>query len=132
MRTRPHAQDLVAVARTTFADKLMPELPPDVRYLALMVANALANAERELAAGDGPGRAELARLQSIYPTAAVTEEPLPIQLDRFNRQLSVDIRRGAFLSDRSRREELRNHLVQTTMERVRETNPKYLKREGLE
>ncbi|MCP4328021.1 MAG: hypothetical protein GY791_06245 [Alphaproteobacteria bacterium] len=132
MRTRPNSTDLITVARQTFADTLLPEMADKYRYTALMVANALANAERELACGDAPLRAELERLRVLYPSAPATEEPLATQLDRINRRLAVDIRKGTFLSDRPRREQVRNHLVQTTMERVRETNPKYLKKEGLE
>jgi len=132
MRNRPNGADLLAAARQTFLSALMPHLPDEERYTALMVANAMANAEREAAAGDTPLRAELDRLRAIYPSAPAGDDPVAVQLDRFNRQLAVDLRKGTFEADRAGREHVRMHLVQTAMERVRETNPKYLQREGLE
>jgi len=131
MRTRPNALDLIRIAREVFSEQLMGDLPPARRYAALMIANALGGAERELAANEAPLRAELERLTALYPHAPVTDAPLAVLLDRFNRQLAVDIRKGTFMHDRARREQVRTHLVQTTIERMRETNPKYLEREGL-
>jgi len=132
MRNRPNAADLLAIARETFLSELMPHVPDGDRYTALMVANAMANAERESAAGDTPLRAELERLRVIYPRAPASDDPVAVQLDRFNRQLAVDLRKGAHEADRARREQVRTHLVLTAIERVRESNPKYLQREGLE
>lgn len=131
MRNRPDAHDLLAIAESTFRDRLIDALPDDLRYTALMIANAMANAGREVAAGDKPLRAELARLMELYPNAEAPDRPLVEQLDRFNRQLAADIRRGVFAHDPLRREQVRNHLVQTVLQRVRETNPKYLSRDGL-
>ncbi len=132
MRTRPNGADLLSIARDVFRDELMPHLPDEARYTALMIANAMANAERELMRGDAALQAELDRLRVLYPAAPESEEPVAVQLERLNRHLAVDIRKGGFFSDRARREEIRTHLVQSTLERVRESNPKYLKSEGLE
>jgi hypothetical protein len=132
MRNRPNGADLLAIARQTFLSELMPRLPEEERYTALMVANAMANAEREAAAGDVPLRAELDRLRAIYPSAPASDDPVTVQLNRFNRQLAVDLRKGTHEADRARREQVRTHLVLTAMERVRESNPKYLQREGLQ
>jgi hypothetical protein len=132
MRNRPNGADLLAIARQTFLSEVMPRLPEEERYTALMVANAMANAEREAAAGDVPLRAELDRLRAIYPSAPASDDPVTVQLNRFNRQLAVDLRKGTHEADRARREQVRTHLVLTAMERVRESNPKYLQREGLE
>ena len=132
MRNRPNAADLLAIARKTFLSSLVPHLPDEDRYTALMVANAMANAEREIAAGDGPLDAELARLRAIYPSVPASADPVAVQLDRFNRQLAVDLRQGSPMKDRARREKVHMHLVLTAIERVREANPKYLKSEGLE
>ena len=132
MRNRPVARDLLEIAERVFRDDLLPALPAEKRYPALMVANAIANARREIAAGEVPLAAELVRLQALYPDAPATDEALVIQLERLNRHLAVDIRKGNAFIDRARREQIRTHLVQTAIERVREANPKYLKNEGLE
>jgi len=131
VRTRPNAADLLRIARETFLSDLMPHLPEELRYEALMVASAMANAMRECEAADVPLRAELERLREIYPSAPVTDEPVGVQLDRINRRLAVDIRRQTYARDRSAREQIRTHLVQTAIERLRETDPKYLESENL-
>ena len=47
---RPDGAALLAVARATLLEDLLPELPPARRYDALMIANAMAMARRELEA----------------------------------------------------------------------------------
>jgi hypothetical protein len=49
MRQTPDAANLIAIARQTLLDTLLPALPADKRYAGLMVANALAIAGRQLA-----------------------------------------------------------------------------------
>jgi hypothetical protein len=50
MDDRPDGAELLAVARATLLEDLLPELPPAWRYQALMIANAMAMARRELEA----------------------------------------------------------------------------------
>ena len=45
---RPDGAELLAVARATLLEDLLPELPQSRRYQALMIANAMAMARREL------------------------------------------------------------------------------------
>ncbi len=45
---QPGAADLLAIARTTLLDEIVPQLSGDVRFKALMVANAMAIAERAI------------------------------------------------------------------------------------
>ena len=45
---RPDGAELLAVARATLLEDLVPELPQARRYQALMIANAMAMARREL------------------------------------------------------------------------------------
>ena len=58
----PDARDLVAIALRSFREAILPVVPANQRFTALMIANALGVAERELAAGAphhmrvGPGR----------------------------------------------------------------------------
>jgi hypothetical protein len=46
----PDARGLVAIALQTFRDTILPLVPVKQRFEALMIANALSMAERELAA----------------------------------------------------------------------------------
>ena len=49
MRDRPNGADLLAVARRSLLDEVAPALKGQPRYVALMVANAIGIASRELA-----------------------------------------------------------------------------------
>jgi hypothetical protein len=49
MRQTPDAANLIAIARKTLLETLLPELPVEKRYAGLMIANALAIAGRQLA-----------------------------------------------------------------------------------
>ncbi|MYN13599.1 acyl-CoA dehydrogenase [Pusillimonas sp. TS35] len=49
MSLRPDAGALLAVARRTLLDTILPALPEEQRYDVLMIANAMAIAGRELA-----------------------------------------------------------------------------------
>ena len=46
----PDARGLVAIALQTFRDSILPAVPAERRFEALMIANALSIAERELTA----------------------------------------------------------------------------------
>lgn len=59
---RPAPGELLAVARKTLLEELVPALPEEKRYQALMVANALAIAGRALAAPSAEDAAELEAL----------------------------------------------------------------------
>lgn len=63
MNNRPYGNELLDVARRTLLDELLPLLPPEKTYDALMVANAMAIASRELAphaAADQAAQREIA------------------------------------------------------------------------
>ncbi|HYB57280.1 MAG TPA: DUF6285 domain-containing protein [Alphaproteobacteria bacterium] len=130
MRDRPSAADLIEIAREVLQQELLPRLPAEARIQGLMVANALANAEREIAAGTAPLLAELARLASHYGESmeAAGGEQLQATLARLNRRLVADIRAGRLDGDR----EIARHLFATSVDAVRESNPKYLKSRGIE
>ncbi len=53
----PDARGLVAIALQTFRDSILPAVPAERRFEALMIANALSIAERELAAEPEPALA---------------------------------------------------------------------------
>ncbi|MFW7340123.1 DUF6285 domain-containing protein [Pollutimonas sp. H1-120] len=67
MNNRPYGNELLSVARRTLLDELLPLLPPEKTYDALMIANAMAIAARELAphaADDESARCEIRRFHA--------------------------------------------------------------------
>ncbi|HET6520122.1 MAG TPA: DUF6285 domain-containing protein [Geminicoccaceae bacterium] len=129
MRDEPDALGLLAVARETLLGELMPLLPAERRYDALLIASAMAAAAREIEAGGAPLREELdglARLLDLDP-AALT----PADLPRLNARLAAEIRAGAHDRPGPARAALAAHLKAATVRKLRETNPKYLAAEGL-
>jgi len=94
----------------------LPRLPEDLRYSARMIANAMAIAAREHAAGDITAMAELARLQKLYrePQHVPAASALRAALSNYNRRLAADIRAGR-CDDWDR---LREHLDQTTADQL--------------
>ena len=127
MRDRPSAADLLAIAREVLQEKLLPRVPPALRFDALMIANAMANAEREAAAGDAPLRAEWERLATHYGES-LGPAALPGALAQLNRRLGADIRAGRLDGNK----EIAQHLLATAVDAVRESNPKYLKTRGID
>ena len=124
MNDRPDATELLEIARRTLLDDVLPRLPDDLRYPALMIANAMAVAAREHAAGDVAASAELARLQALYgePRAALGGSALHTALNRYNQRLATDIRAGRCDGWAG----LREHLAQTTTAKLAVANPKAL------
>ena len=126
MNNRSHANELLHIARETFVAQIIPALPENLRYTALMVANAMAIARREMEAGDAPARAEFKRLCTLLseshhdPSAAELHTAIA---DR-NRRLARDIRAGRYDSDNAA---LLEHLRRTTEEKLAVSNPKALK-----
>ncbi|WP_342166579.1 DUF6285 domain-containing protein [Methylobacterium sp. SD21] len=58
MRDDPSGADLIEAARRALAEEVVPGLTGRPRYVALMVANALGIAAREIGEGDGLAAAE--------------------------------------------------------------------------
>jgi hypothetical protein len=124
MREKPEGQNLLSIARTTLLEKVVPLLPQDQRYSALMVANAIAIATRQWQAGDLWQQEELARLQSLLGADAIkTDEGLHSALLSANRALAQRIRSGAFDALSQPVTEL---LEWMAVQRVRESAPKAL------
>lgn len=63
MHDLPLAHDLLAIARASLLDELLPHLPAAQKYTALMVANAMVIAGREQAAAEPLMQARQALLQ---------------------------------------------------------------------
>lgn len=67
MLEAPDAADLLATARESLLQKLLPALPPHLHYEARMAANAIAIASRDMAADPAP---VAARLEALAGDAA--------------------------------------------------------------
>jgi Domain of unknown function (DUF6285) len=124
MLDRPTGAELLAEARRTLLELLLPLLPPDRRYDGLMVANAMAIAARELAGGAESLRTAmdaLAPLAGTVPGDASAE-----QLRWLEGQLARDIRAGLYDAQGSSRDLARRYLWEVTTARLRLSNPKGL------
>ncbi len=91
-----------------------------------MIANAMAIAQREIAAGDAPARAEYERLCKLLSErpAAPAGDRLYDALAGYNRRLADEIRAGRF--DGKERAAMLEHLRRTTEEKLAVSNPKVL------
>ena len=126
MKTQPNAADLLAIARSTLLDKLLPGLPEELRYDALMIANAMAIASREHAGADQAMHAEFARLQKLLGETSETPAgpALATSLARLNQRLASGIRAGGF--DDKARKALLDHLEKTSTDELAISNPRAL------
>ena len=100
MRDRPDGARLLELARETLLEALSAALPPDGRYTARLVANAMAIAARELETGDAPCRAERAALEKLFgedreeAAGLARAESLEEALHRLRWRLAAEIRAG--------------------------------------
>lgn len=122
MRDRPDAARLLAQARATLLSELLEALPGDRRYTALMVANVLAIAEREIESGAAVAREEAASLARVFPD---TSQRPPAEKEA---ELARQIRAG----ERDASSAVHELLFESCVRRLRVTNPKHLTREGIE
>lgn len=121
MRDEPSASALLTLAREVLRERLLPHIPPEDRYSALMVANVMAIAARRIDIGDGPERRELERLKRIIDLD--DEDLSPRQaLEEGYRRLGSEIRNG----DLGRSRAVYDILMEQALEKVRESNPGYL------
>lgn len=119
MRDEPTAADLLDTALAVLKDRLLPHLPADSRYDALMVANAVGIAARQVRAGTHPEDEAHARLSALYSDK---REPLAA----LEAALAADLRAGRFDPGRAERAAVFDHLWQTTCAKLQESNPKAL------
>ncbi len=134
MRNRPTAGELLEIFRRSLREE-SPAMPPtEKRRAGVIRANLLAIVGRELAAGDRPAREELERLRALYNEQGkrLAEGPaVTAEVARLSRRLAADLRSGAHeTADGALAEPVRRHLLETTLQSLRENNPDYLKAEG--
>jgi len=100
MRDKPDAVTLLRLARAALLEDLLPMVPQEGRYAARLIANAMAVAAREMAAGVDPAHAELRALATLFgeevtaPDLAQAPETVEETLARLNWRLAAEIRSG--------------------------------------
>jgi Domain of unknown function (DUF6285) len=132
MRDLPNGPALLALARDVLLADLLPLLPEEHRLDARLVANAMAVAEREAAAGDTPERAIARELEMLYRDG-LQSNPSPQVGDpklESLRRLAQDQRQGAFEGSPERERTARSILWRLTFARLREGNPRFLAANG--
>ena len=115
MRDRPTSEELLREARRLLREELAPGLEGGQRYQALMIANAIGMAERELAAGEAPLRRERELLQGLLGSGES-------DLAELNRALAARLRSGELAGDRK----VFEALLEVAEAKVREVNPRAL------
>jgi hypothetical protein len=118
--------DLLDTARTVLREQLLGELPPEHRLTALMIANAMAIAGRELSSGETLRRAHLDSLGALL--GGVDEAGLPRTddtIERLNRALCAEIRAGRADPGTPLHERAYAHLLSVQRARVLISNPRY-------
>ena len=126
MSDRLDACELLSVARQTLLEKLLPSLPKQLRYEALMIANAMAIARRECQLGAQAAHDEMHALQRL--SAGQADEPSR-GLETARRQLAGAIREGHYDTPGPGQDELLDALERVTLVRLAISNPKVLARD---
>lgn len=127
MRDRPQGHELLAIAAKTFREHVLPALPEDRKYQALMILNAMSIAERQQEMGEGPLNDECDLLEVVLDTTPKADE-LHSRAAELNREFARRVRDGAYDNDDTGR----HVLWAVTLQKVRESAPRYLKAEGIE
>ena len=129
MRDLPQAEVLLRLARAAMLETLLPSLPAADRYTARLIANAMAIAAREMAAGPALAAAERVALAPLLGEEAESVPPGAHQsaietseeaVERMNWRLAAEIRGGM----RDGNAAVHGALRQGVLTRLRETNPK--------
>lgn len=114
MRERPTGEELLKIARDVLKNELLPLLPKDKSYQALMIANAMSIAERQLQQGSEPQQKEQEVLSMLLKKSG--------DLSELNKELAKNIRQGVF----DENSDVMKFLWEQTVQRVRESAPKVL------
>ncbi|MBL0141170.1 MAG: hypothetical protein IPP91_03680 [Betaproteobacteria bacterium] len=125
MKVEPLAADLLEIARATILEQIVPSLPQSQRYAALMAANALAIAGRDLAAPSSAA-AEISRIATLLGDWTPPVEDAEA-LREGTARLAASIRQGRY-DEGEARSRLLEHLRETTRARLAVSNPKALER----
>jgi hypothetical protein len=119
--------DLLETAREALLGELLPEVPADRRYTALMIANAIAIVAREFALGDDADDREVEWLRGLAADIASPADPESADLPALRRTVTAAIRDGCY-DDAAHAEALTRALLHVTADRVAISNPKALRK----
>ena len=133
MQERPTGDELLIVARKLLLEELMPLLPNDRRYDALMIANAMGIASRQSGLGSDFERQERRGLEVLLVNTDTGEAPNHDgdDLVTLYRTLCARIRDGGFDPGAPDRAALHGFLREVTVQRLRESAPKILDAAGI-
>jgi len=126
------ATDLLAIARDALTQQLLPLLPKERRYVALMIGNALGIASRELQTGAAADAGEAQRCATLLARSGIALSPSiegPAALAQLRRALCDAIRAGRF-DQPNAQAALMEHLTRTASDWVSISNPKALHSTG--
>ncbi len=122
MRDNPQADDLLKIAEATFRQEILPLLPADKKYTALMIANAMRIAARQFGSTESETAVEIIALCDLLGRPVVDNGP--DALLHLNKEFAAAIRAGAFASGNEKHENARKHLLTSVQSRLAEVNPK--------
>jgi hypothetical protein len=122
MRDRPNSAELLEIARTRLPEELLPALPAENKYSALMVAAAMAIAMREFENGDAAELEERNLLRELLGIDVSGD----ISLLDLNRQFAAGLHIGKYDSSGPDHEIALRLLRSFTLSKLGESNPKYL------
>ncbi len=127
MLTDADARGLLEIAAATFRTDVLPHVAPEARFKALMVANALEIAQRELKGLDAAGHSVLGALALLYGEDAddgLAGDELRHRVEALEHRLCIEIAAGDF--DHDGQEVLMDSLEAIVRARLGITNPKAL------
>jgi len=134
MRERPSGEELLIIARKVLREELLPLLPAERRYDALMVANAMAIAARQIAFGDAPERREWQDLSDLLGETVQDDGATAASdaLGDLYRRLGAKIRSGEADPGTPSHDAVRAFLLDVTVQKLRESAPNILDGAGME
>lgn len=127
MSRRPDTATLLGAVRQALLDEVAPALSGGKKYRALMAANAIAIALRDLGGSGSRDETELGLFERLYGAEQVEAagEDAAARLAVLNRRLCTEIRGGDWDESSQLLIDLLLHQVRVQLAR---SNPKYLKR----
>jgi hypothetical protein len=133
MQSEPASVPLLLAARTWLLEEVVPHVDADKRYDALLIASAMAIVARELEADvavlEQQRQHDYERLRALLPGAAERPEQPAAGVRELGAWLVRDIRAGRFDEPGAERDALRRWLRDTTVDNLKNCNPRYLELE---
>ena len=121
MRIKPTGDNLLQTVQSVLREEILPNLPAAQQYSLRMALNAIGIATRQLESGDHVENIEAATLGDMV------DEPARDENDTLNHRFARMVRAGRADQD----EALQILLWAQTLNRVRESAPRYLVQEGI-